>query len=373
MSIFEDLTQELKIVESESCHEGYWYSISDTLTILISGSLCGLTTIMEIHEWASSNPAKEFFERNFGIKRILSKSQFYNILAVVNAEAFKKSFIRWMQNILKSALPGKTIAIDGKTICSTDKLTKDGSVLHIVSAYVSELKLTIGSNECNCKPHERAAFRELLTMLNLTNTIIVADALHCNKPTIKAILEADADYLLVVKDNASALKNGVQACLDASPAATFITKEKNGGRIETRTAYTTTNLELLDCSNDWQGIQCVGAIHRSFEKNGVTSNQWHLYISSKPLTPEQLLHHARMEWGVESMHWLLDVHFSEDKTRLFDMNVQNILNIVRKICLNLVQTYKASNHKPAMPASRIMRANLFDTSVLEDFLVFFKQ
>jgi len=375
MGIFEGLERELKQVEVVSEHDGYWYSVRDVLIILIAGVLCKQQKIQDIHEWAESAPARHFLRTEFGIEKIMCLAQFYNILAAVNAEAFKRCFIRWMQGVLGEALPGKTVAIDGKTICSTDKLTKDGSILNIVSAYVSELKITIGSHECMSKPGEREAFRELLEMLNLADTIVVADALHCNKPTIEAIIKADANYLLVAKDNTPTLKQGIKDCLAAKSTSSATTKELNGGRIETRTAYVSTDLSRMKSLKNWPNLTTVGAIHRQFEniKHGHKSSEWHYYISSAALTPQQLLHHARMEWGVESMHWLLDVHFQEDKSGVFDMNVQNLLNIVRKIALNLVQIYKTRNCNPRTALVSIMRANLFDLNVLSAFFAFFRQ
>ena len=62
---------------------------------------------------------------------------------------------------------GKTIAIDGKTVRGTGKLTKDGSALHIASALVSELNLVVGSVECGTKTGEKAAFRELIDLLDV--------------------------------------------------------------------------------------------------------------------------------------------------------------------------------------------------------------
>lgn len=59
----------------------------------------------------------------------------------------------------------------------------------------------------------------------------------------------------------------------------------------------------------------IGAIHTEFTKDGETGSEWHYYISSRKLTLEELLKHARLEWAVESMHWLLDVHFLEDKQK----------------------------------------------------------
>jgi predicted transposase YbfD/YdcC len=146
---------------------------------------------------------------------------------------------------------------------------------------------------------------------------------------------------------------------------------KNGGRTEKRTAYASCDIEWLDGHEHFKNLSCIGAIHRQFEKDSHTSSEWHYYISSKPLTAEELLIHARMEWGVEAMHWLLDAHFSEDKTRVWDMNLQKNLNIMRKTVLNLVKVFKTKKF-PKSSLVGILRRNLFDFQVLSDFLAFFK-
>ena len=201
MGVLCKLREEIKHLEVESSHNGYWYSISDVLLIIVCGMLCGLQKIDDIHDWAKSNPTQAFMLEQFGIKRIPCRAQIYNILKCVDGEKFKVLFIRWIRGILGQSISGKTVAIDGKTICGTDKLTKDGSILNIVSAYVSDLKMVIGSQECTSTQGERAAFRELLELLDLKGTMVVADALHCNQPSAKAVIEAEADYLLVVKNN----------------------------------------------------------------------------------------------------------------------------------------------------------------------------
>jgi len=94
--------------------------------------------------------------------------------------------------------------------------------------------------------------------------------------------------------------------------------------------------------------------------------EWHYYISSAQLTDEELLKHPRLEWGVESMHWLLDVNFNEDKTRVWNMNLQKTLNIVRKVVLNLVKKFKEKCSTKTTFIG-IQRRNLFDLNNLSKF------
>ena len=372
MGILNELQKEFAGLEAGAAHKGYWYTIGDTLTVLVCGLFCGLKEIGEIQDWAKSAPTQRFLAEQFGIERILSRAQFYNILGYVDAERFKEAFIRWMKKLMQGCMTGKTVAIDGKTICSTDKLSPDGSVLHIASAIVSECRLVIGSQECETKTGEITAFRELIAMLDVTGAVVVADALHCNPNSAKAVIEAKGDYLFVVKDNQETLKADIELFIQNEAIASYSTKEKNAGRIETRTAYATNDIGWLDNKEKWLNLSCIGAIHRVFEKNGKKTDEWHYYISSASLSPKKLLNHARMEWAVESMHWLLDVHYNEDKTRVWDMNVQKILNSARKIALNMIRIFKENNRSPRTPLSGVMRENLFDLVKLGDFLDYFR-
>jgi predicted transposase YbfD/YdcC len=219
---------------------------------------------------------------------------------------------------------------------------------------------------------EITAFRELIAMLDVKGSVVVADALHCNPKSAEAVVEAEADYLFVLKDNTPTMKEDVEFFFQNEQNLEKTSKtEKNGGRIERRTAFVSHNIgDWLHSHKEWRNLSSIGAIHTEFEKNGKCSSEWHYYISSAPLTAQSLLTHARLEWGVESMHWLLDVHFNEDKTRIWDMNVQKTLNIMRKIALNLAKDFK-SKTESKIPISGILKRNLFDISNLSDFLAFF--
>ena len=172
MEIFEELKFEMQVIEHDTRYYGYYYRISQVLIILICGLLCGLQRIDDIQEWSQSRPVRAFFEEYFGILKIPSRAQFYNILGMVDADKFNASFIRWMNGVLKLTGKGKTISLDGKAICGTGKLTDSGIGLHIVSAIVSDFNLTIGSLECGDKQSEVAAFRELIDMLDVSGTVI---------------------------------------------------------------------------------------------------------------------------------------------------------------------------------------------------------
>lgn len=187
--------------------------------------------------------------------------------------------------------------------------------------------------------------------------MVVADALNCQKDTAKTIIEQEADYLLCVKDNHPNLKKDMEAYIQddilRNKMKTSYTREKNYGRIETRTAYLTDDIDWIEQKDEWKNMCCIGAIHTEFQTKKGTSSEWHYYICSCMLTAEDLLHHARMEWSVESMHWLLDVHFEEDWCLIEDKTVQQHLNIFRKAAINIINLFK-SRTEIKRPISNIM-------------------
>jgi len=134
---------------------------------------------------------------------------------------------------------------------------------------------------------------------------------------------------------------------------TITTVEKNSGRIERRTAFSTCDIDWLYSKEEWTNLACIGAVNTQFTTKKETTNEWHYYISSHKLSAEQLLKHARLEWSVESIHWLLDAHFGEDFCHVENKNVLQNLNIIRKIVLNSIKQYK-EKYDIKRPFSKIM-------------------
>ena len=367
---FKRLREKMIEVEKECEHKGYYFKISDALTIMICGMLCGLQNISDIYEWAKSEPARQFLFDEFKIHKLPSRAQFYNLIGYVNPKKFNIIFIEWVEEILKNDNKDRTIAIDGKTICSTNQRSKDGQPLRILSAVVSESKLILGSQPCKTKISEPEVFRELIGILDVSGAIVAADALHCQKKSAKKVIEENGDYLFVVKDNEPRLREDIELYIQNEELEQFTQKELNGGRIEKRTAYTATAIDWLNGKEKWESLSMIGAIHTEFTKGEKTSSEWHYYISSHKLTPKELPRHARLEWAIESVHWLLDVHFLEDKTKVWDMNVQQNLNIMRKIALNLAREYK-NRFEPKKAISGILKRNLFDVNNLAKFIHYF--
>lgn len=212
--------------------------------------------------------------------------------------------MKWVQTFLPEDKKELTLSFDGKTIRSTGKMVKYEKAIHIVSAQVAELGITFGQQKVEDKENEIPAVRELLELLKVEGCMVVADALHCQKETAKAIVDGKADYLLSVKDNQETLKKDIEDYVQDSELRksmeSYSTCEKSSGRIEKRTAYSSCDIEWLYDREEWSGLACIGAVNTRFTTKKGTTNEWHYYISSRRLTAEELLKHARLEWSVES-------------------------------------------------------------------------
>lgn len=370
-------------VEVEESHDGYFYKVSEVIKIIILGCLCGLKNVRRIHQWAASDRVSEFLKEKFAIERVPCYYWMLCLLKIVKPESLNDCFKRWVSGFLPAYEPegenqereNLTISVDGKSVRSTGKMWKyNGNALHIVSAQLAEMGLTFAQQAVDSKSNEIPAVQALLKELDIRGCLVTADAMNCQTETAKIILEGKGDYLLCAKGNHDRTMEAVKSRIEDERNKDKInqaeTHESNRGRDETRTAYVipfaVLNMEKL-CDENWPELACIGAIHRVFKTNGKKTDEWHYYISSRELTAEKLLHAARMEWTVETMHWLLDVRFEEDNCRVEDTNAQRNLNMLRKLSLNLIRLFRErTQSKKAF--SHIMLDCLLDPYHLMDLI-----
>lgn len=361
----------LEEVETEKAYDGYYYSPAQAITIVVLGSLCGLKSVRQIHQWAESDSTRKLLKEQFAIERVPCYYWLLCLMKMVKTESLSRCLQNWATSILPENRSGLTVAMDGKTIRSTGKKKGYESPLHIISAQVSELGLTLGSQSVDGKSNEIPAAQELIKHLDIEGCILVADALNCQKETAEAVKNQKADYLLSVKANQPALMQDIADYVQDDQLRSKMdcktVREKNRDRLETRTAYATEDIAWLLERHSWEGVCCIGSIHTQFDKGDVKTSEWHYYISSRKLTAEQLLYHARREWSVETMHWLLDVHFAEDYFRVANRTIQENMNLLRKFVLSVVKRYKERTASKR-PLSQLMFNALLNPSHILYFL-----
>ena len=149
-------------MESEREYDGYYYSLGEALTIVVLGSLCGLKNVSQIHQWAESERTREWLKEKFAIERIPCYYWLLSVLKMVKPESLNQCLSRWVRQILPEEREGLTLAVDGKTVRSTEGKKGYQRPLHIISAQLSELGMTLASKSVDGKSNEIPAVQELL-------------------------------------------------------------------------------------------------------------------------------------------------------------------------------------------------------------------
>ena len=262
---WEKLIDALDELETEVEYDGYFCSIKDAVIIVTLGSMCELKSVMWIHSWSTTGTVSIFLAESFGIKRIPCYGRLLELLTLIKPDSLNCCMMKFVSSLCpeliaelekeqeKQAKNKKrpvTVSLDGKTIRSTAKMSKYDSPLHIVSAYASELGVTLAQKSVEGKSNEIPAVQELIKTLEISGCIVVADAMNCRIETAKSILEANADYLLCAKSNQPTLKSDIEEYVQndklRAKMNSVSTTEKGHGRIETRSAFTTNEVSWMD-------------------------------------------------------------------------------------------------------------------------------
>lgn len=367
MDYLEKLTLYLSKVGTTKTYKGYWFKVYDCLVILVCGCLCGFGNLKQIHRYAKNRVTKDMLRKVFNIRKIPSYVQLRNILCIIDSSQLEQAFRAWVQWIVFD-LEGKTVSFDGKTIKTTCNMKQYEQPIHIVSAHVSEVGITIAQLSVHSKSNEIPAIQELLKTLNLAGGVVVADALNTQRKTVSIIIDKKADYVLPVKENQGNMYKEIQEMFAYVLKDKVEQNEKNYNYtklVEKRfeKAMSLLKIEWLQEKDKWRNLTSIGLLKTTFIQNDKEKIVLLYYISSKELTAAQLIYYARNEWKIESMHWLLDVNLKEELTKLSEQNAQESLKILRKISLNSMKLYKQTNNlKDAI--SGLMQDCLMDPEFL---------
>ena len=242
----------------------------------------------------------------------------------------------------------KHIAIDGKQLRRSHDRANDKAALHMVSAWSLENGIVLGQEKVRDKSNEIIAIPALLELLDLANCIITIDAMGCQTKIARKIVASDADYVLALKKNQEKLHEIVEV-LFSDPNEIKATKpdyhkevNKGHGRIEIRECWATDDDQYLQYIEQelghWEGLQSLIMVKSERRINGTSSTETRFYISSLPPNAKHLLYIIRSHWGIEnSLHWVLDVSFREDESRVRQGNATENLAIMRHFCLNMLK------------------------------------
>jgi predicted transposase YbfD/YdcC len=264
-------------------------------------------------------------------------------------------FGRCFETWVAALWPGRHefIAIDGKTSRRTHDNRKGLKALHTLSAYATSARLTLAQLSVPEKINEITAIPDLLDHLaetkQLEGALVSIDAMGCQVEIADRIVAHKADYLLALKGNQPTLEADVEDYFRTAPAEELVSKttvEKGHGRIETRTYAASSNVDWIASERSYPGqprfgnIKTILKVHARVEYADRCSFDTRYYISSAPLDIERIAKAARGHWGVESMHWLLDVEFKDDQSRYRTGHGAKNMAVVRRFALGLVRANK---------------------------------
>lgn len=311
-------------------------------------------------------------ERLTWLKRFLklangipSHDTFERVFDRLEPRAFQACFRQWVQAI-QAALPIKHIAIDGKTLRGSGS-TKLGP-LHLVSAWATSQRLSLGQVAVDEKSNEITAIPTLLELLDLHGALVTIDAMGCQKAIAQKISERGGDYILTVKDNQEHLLADIrQSFIDACEKDfaglehdTFETRERGHGREEYRCYNVLHHTSGLRGAADWTGLTTMGMCYSERTVNGVTSVESRYFIGSRKASAKVYGKALRNHWGIEnSLHWQLDVTFDEDHNRVSKRNAAENLALLRRLTLSLLQAH---------PDKRSIAKKRFSAALNPDFL-----
>ena len=343
-------------------HPGYVeHRLADVLTVVMCAVLCGLDELGGIVLFAQKRQG--FFREHFGIDKIPSKPTLSRILNMVDGEAVGVAVVEIMREA--AGVSGDVLAVDGKAVRSTAREGSPHSALQILTAYLTESGVVLGQKAIREKTNEIPVFQEMLGLLDVSGKTVTADAMHCQKETCRRIVGKGGHYLLGLKGNQKTLFDDAALFFKDGPNAAdieaFRTVEKNAGRIEERTCRKTAKLDWLEGRKDWEGLTALVEIRRVFETRRGRSDETSYYITDLDKPAEELLRIARDHWKIESMHWMLDVVFSEDDCRVISENGHKTLNSFRKMALLIHRRFIAKRAKKSSVKAHLLACLLDET------------
>jgi predicted transposase YbfD/YdcC len=320
------------------------------LLIAILAIICGANHCTEIALFGRSK--QKWFEQWLPLPHgIPSHDTFSRVLARLDPAQFQQRFLAWVAAV-SELTKGQVIAIDGKTLRHSYDTWSGKSAIQMVSAWATANHLVLGQLKVDDKSNEITAIPELLGLLEVAGCVVTVDAMGCQKSVAQAIIDQGAQYVLAVKRNQGNLYQELQDRFELAQADnfrsvqydTYKTVDKGHGRIELRRCCTISDpdyLLSLTGSHDWPELSAIAQVRYERRVGDHTSEQIRYYITSLPSRPnhaQRILSTVRAHWRVEnSLHWVLDIGFREDDSRVRKDHAAENLGILRRIALNLLK------------------------------------
>lgn len=345
----------------------------DIIVIAVCGVVCGCEGPTAIRRWAVQRAdwLNTFLALPNGIP---SRDCIRNLLVALQPQAFQKCFQDWIARavVAQDAGPTRLVAIDGKTNRRSHDAAGGLGPLHIVSAWATEHGVALGQVATEEKSNEITAIPVLLKQIDLTDTLITIDAMGCQKDIARDIVDGGGDFVLAVKNNQPNLADAVVGLIAAHLDGVLNdlkhrsrqTREHGHGRYDERTYFVAQVPSDFAARSEWPWIKAIGtAVRVTTHADGTQTDEVRYYILSRFLSATRFAEAVRKHWGIESMHWVLDVTFREDDSRTRERTLANNLSWLRRFAVTLLKRHPI---KDSIKGKMI--CCLMNTQFLEDVL-----
>lgn len=356
------LLDELKTLEDPRTQRKPDHLLVDIVAIGILATLAGADNMVAVatygqeeYEWLST-----FLELPNGIP---SHDTFSRVFALIDPEQFHGFFLRWIEHLTRQ-LDIKLIHLDGKTSRGSYDREHRLKALHSVSAWASEHHLVLAQQRVDDKSNEITAIPELLKFLDINGTIITIDAMGTQTAIAEQIINAGGDYILALKGNQSTLHQGIktffkQAVEQQWEGIDYSYDDGIGAghyRIDYRQVWAVpiSQVPNLAKRKKWKGLKTIVMVRRKRTLWNDETDELSYYISSLEADAAVIAHSIRSHWSIEnSLHWVLDVTFKEDHSRIRMGHGPENIGLLRRLCINLIKRHPS---KDSIPTKRFRAA-----------------